>query len=88
VRVQRFPYKTARVTRLHAPWARAVVKVGDICIAYESAEEAREMHGNVRALAGAVALPKAKRGKRHPKPVPMVLNRWGGVLSITFGRAA
>lgn len=86
MRVQRYPFKSRRVTRKHAPWASAVVRVGDICIAYESADEARENHGNVRVLGGATKL------KRTRKPVktapPMVLSQWGGCTSITFRRVA
>lgn len=85
MRVQRFPFKSRRVTRKHAPWAQAVVRVGDICIAYESADEARENHGGVRVL-------QASKLKRTRKPVktstPVVLSQWGGVTSITFRSAA
>lgn len=87
MRVQRFPFKSRRVTRKHAPWAHAVVAVDGICIAYESADEARENHGSVRVLAGAEKLQKARRKPAKALP-PMVLNRWGGVTSITFRRVA
>jgi len=52
MRVQRFPYKTARVVREHAPWAEKIVKVGAIYVAYERAEDAMEEHCAVTQMDG------------------------------------
>ena len=57
MRVQRFSYKTAAAVRKHAPWAKKIVRVGSIFVAYERAEDAVEEHG---AMCGPI------KGERFP----------------------
>lgn len=47
MRVERFAFKSARTVRLHAPWAKRIVRIGRLWVAYERAEDADDEHGKM-----------------------------------------